>query len=52
MSCSSKHKIAVQGVLGCMILLLGFWHIRYSYANKLNNKACTMADSEKARCGL
>lgn len=48
MSCSSKHKIAVQGVLGCMILLLGFWHIRYSYANKLNNKACTMADSEKA----
>ena len=31
-----------------MILLLGFWHIRYSYANKLNNKACTMADSEKA----
>ncbi|MBS5109369.1 MAG: hypothetical protein KHZ65_10310 [Phocaeicola vulgatus] len=25
MSCSSKHKIAVQGVLGCMILLLGFW---------------------------
>lgn len=48
MSCSGRHKVVVQGALGCMILLLGFWHIRYSYANKLNNKACTMADSEKA----